>query len=141
MAQFVVTGLSELRRALRMAELEDPRLIKAMLKDVSDAVIDKARPRLESQLHDPRSTGGLAASMKPASTLKSASVVLGTPVRRAYAGWWEFGGPRARSHRPPNRPFVKSGRSLYPSLADARPAIQAKTELIVQRLADIITAM
>lgn len=138
MPQFMVTGLSELRSALLKAEKIEPAQIKSMLKEVSAEVISKAQPRLRSQIHDPRSTGRLEASMKPSATVRTASIVLGTPIRTAYAGWWEFGGPKRKSRRPPNRDYVKEGRSLYPSLADAREEIQATTEKVVAALAQLI---
>lgn len=137
MSQFMVTGLSDLRNALIRADKAEPKQVRAMLRTVSAVVVDRARPRMASLIHDPRSTGRLEASMKPASTVRSASIVLGTPKRTAYAGWWEFGGPRRPSRRPPNRDFIKQGRTLYPTLAESRPEIQAQTEWVVEQLAMI----
>lgn len=139
MAQFLVTGLSELRSALIRADRAEPSQIRGMLSIVTDTFVEKARPRLESALVNPsRSTGRLSASLKGRNTIRSASVVLGTPVRVAYAGWWEFGGPSLRSNRPPNRKFIKEGRVLYPTLVESRAEIQAATELVVNNLARMI---
>ena len=139
MARFLVSGLSDLRNALIRAEKVEPREVRSMLLTVTDVYVEKARPRLHSAiLHHERSSGRLEASLKGRATVRSASVVLGTPVRVAYAGWWEFGGPRAKSRRPPNREYIKEGRVLYPTLVESREEIQAATELVVSQLARII---
>lgn len=136
--RFLVTGLSDLRNALIRAEKVEPKEVRQMLHTVTDVFVEKARPRLHSQIHDRRSTGRLEDSLKGRTTVRSASVVLGTPVRVAYAGWWEFGGPLAKSRRPPNRKFIKEGRVLYPTLVESRVEIQAATELVVSQLARLI---
>jgi hypothetical protein len=137
--RFLVTGLSDLRNALVRAEKVEPKQIRSMLHTVTDVFVEKARPRLHSAiLHPNRSTGRLEGSLKGRTTVRSASVVLGTPVRIAYGGWWEFGGPRAKSRRPPNREYIKEGRVLYPTLVEERDEIQAATEAVVNALAQII---
>lgn len=138
MPEFLVTGLSELRNALIKADRVEPTQIRVMLKGIGQIVVDEAMPRLRSLIHDPRSTGQLESTLKAASTVRTASVVLGTPVRTPYAGWWEFGGPKAASKRPPNREYIKEGRVLYPTLAENREKIQEATELVVEALAQLI---
>lgn len=138
MTQFKVVGLNELRQVLvRAGELENKEMRKLM-KTIGEPVVARAKVKMESQIHDPRSTGRLARSYKTASTARSASIVLGTPVRTAYAGWWEYGGPSAKSFAPPNREFIKEGRSLMPALAESRTEVQEATEFVVRTLSLMI---
>ena len=64
--------------------------------------------------------------------------MMGTPVRTAYAGWLEYGGPSRTSSRPPNRKFIKKGRVIMPVLAENREEIWKATDEVIEKLSDII---
>lgn len=141
MAYFKVTGLQQFVTAVRRAQLAEPKYLRSAFLEISTLVQNRARPRLDSLIVDhARSTGALESSLKAAATQKSASINLGTNSRTPYAGWWEFGGPRANSHRPPNREFKKDGRSLYPTLAENTQEIYILTEEVIQKLWKLIEA-
>lgn len=134
MTMFKVVGLNELRLVLVRAEAIENKEVTALMRTIGAPVVEKARVKLESQIIDPRSTGRLSSSYKATATSRSAAIVLGTPVRTAYAGWWEYGGPAHKSSRPPNREWIKEGRSLIPALTESRSEIQEATEYVVRML-------
>lgn len=134
-----VTGLAELRRALKVAEKYEPAYIKECMKGISDQLVPKMQAELRSQIVDPaRSTGALESSIKSFGLISGAGVVMGTPKRTAYAGWWEYGGPSRTSSRPPNRKFIKKGRAIMPVVAESREEIFKATEEVIDRLSNII---
>lgn len=136
MTYIKVVGLDRFRKQLREAQAAEPKELARAMKEISQLVVSKARPRLRSQIkHPARSTGRLEASVKAASTVRTAAVRVGTPVRVPYAGWWIFGGPKYKSNRPPNRRYIKEGRVIYPVLAENTQEIYLLTEQVIARLA------
>jgi phage gpG-like protein len=104
-----VRGLDELARgSARLAdEIEDEAT-----KDFGD-VADKAASVVSARV--PRRTGALAASVVGLEQRGQALVGMGGSGV-PYAGWIEFGGTRGR-------PYVPSGRYLYPAAFSAEPML------------------
>jgi hypothetical protein len=101
-----ITGLREFQRALRDMDAGLPTLIRTVLNEATEIVIDYAAPRI------PRRTGHAAASLLARSSQREARVALGG--RRApYAGWLDFGGGGRRPGRPPHRPYIAGGRYIW----------------------------
>jgi Bacteriophage HK97-gp10, putative tail-component len=88
-------------------------------ENVADKVASAARWRV------PRQSGALAASIAVGRERGSVLVGIGdsdTP----YAGWIEFGGARAgRGGGVAERPYIPSGRYLYPVALSAAPVLVA----------------
>ena len=69
-----------------------------------------------TRMRVPHRSGTLAGSVEAGHEEDGASVGMGAGV--PYAGWIEFGGSRGR-------PYVSSGRYLYPTATGAEPALAA----------------
>lgn len=138
MAYIKVVGLSQFNRDVRRASASEPAEVRKALLGISQLVASRAQVKMQSLIHDHRSTGQLVSSLKPRATTKTASIVLGTPVRTPYGGWWEYGGPRHRTNRPPNRTYIKEGRALYPTLAENTDEIWLLTERVITHLVNTI---
>lgn len=122
-----IRGLREFQTSLRKMDASLPRQLRIALNQSSDLVINKARPDI------PRRTGAAAASLKARSSQREARVAAGG--RRApYYPWLDFGG-RVGRKRSVERPFIKEGRYIYPSLRKNRPEIEAVLEKAITRLA------
>ena len=72
----------------------------------------------------PRRSGRLAGSVVATRDARGAEVGIGGGV--PYAGWIEFGGTRGR-------PYVPTGRYLYPTALAAEPVLVTAGELAAQR--------
>lgn len=83
---------------------------------------------LEVAVGLPRRSGALAASVSTAGVTRGAQVGLGgagTP----YAGWIEFGGVRlGRGGGAAVRPYIATGRTLFPAVRAAEPVLIAAAE-------------
>lgn len=103
-----VRGIRELDRGSRkLFENIDDGADRAFLA-VADQVAVMVRSRV------PRLTGRLAGSVEATGSEKGASLALGGSL--PYAGWIEFGGTRGR-------PYVSTGRYLFPTAEAATPLI------------------
>jgi len=124
-----VEGLIDLQKALRNAADGTQKKLRVVFNDASQTVIRGAQSRV------PRRTGTARNTFKARSGQREAVVVAGG--RKApYYPWLDFGG-RVGRDRSVNRPFLKSGRYLYPSLAANRSSIitalqKALTDLMVE---------
>lgn len=145
-----VIGLKELTARLAQAATYEPQLVRDQLAPIAQAIVDEVIPEMKSSfVSDPsRRDGALEDSLRASTTVgkrgASASIKEGSKGsgdgdhKVPYAGWFEFGGPRAKSHRPPNRTFVKNGRFLFPTVKKRRAEIQAAVEAALQELAKMI---
>jgi hypothetical protein len=125
-ARIGVEGLAEFNRSLRRMDKELPKALKLALNGVADFIIDEARKDI------PRRTGKAASSLKAASTRTSVRIRVGG--RRApYYPWLDFGGRTGR-RKSVRRPFIKTGRYLYPTLGKHRDHI---TDLLQLALVDV----
>ena len=107
-----VKGLKEFQRSLKKLDSDLPKALRIALNGASDLIITKARPLI------PKRTGAAQASLKAKSTQKAARIGVGG--RRApYYPWLDFGGKVGRD-KSVDRPFFKSGRYLYPTVAKHR---------------------
>lgn len=136
-----VIGLRAFRTRVAACSRRQPNLMRLGLNAVGQTVVLEAQSRFPDALSDDpynvaRRTGRLEGSLRARSTAREGRVVEGTETRIPYAGWWEFGGPTRRSNRPPNRPFVKEGRVLYP--AAKSPRVQ---EEIIRDMELVLTAL
>lgn len=120
-----VRGLKEFQADISKAAAFEPNEVRKEMRTIAQIVVDEAIPEMKSQfVSDPsRLDGALEDSLRASASASkrgiSASVLEGRPGngngdhKAPYAGWWEFGGPRAKTNRPPNRAFVKEGRVLF----------------------------
>lgn len=122
----VVDGLRDLNRALKAADDEAVKAMKAVLKEIAEGVASDARSRV------PRRTGKAAASYKPRGGVKGAAVAFGG-ARAPYAPWLDFGGAVGRK-RGVRRPVVQGGRYLYPAIGDNMEDVQEK---VAKAISDI----
>lgn len=102
-----VEGLRELQRGLKRISTEYPKALRRALNDAAELVVDTARPQIPSR------TGAARRSLKPASTQTTSRVRAGGG-RVPYYPWLDFGGSVGK-RKSVRRPFIKSGRYIYPA--------------------------
>jgi phage gpG-like protein len=112
-----VHGIPELERGSRRLFENIDQGAGSAFRSVADQVATMVRTRV------PRRSGRLAASVLADQADEGALVGLGDGV--PYAGWIEFGGTRGR-------PYVPSGRYLYPTAQDAAPLLQRAGEQVAR---------
>ena len=141
-ARIEVIGLKEFVRELRVANAQLPNELRRGLNAIGkEILVPEVKKRVRASIKDPsRSRGSLLKSVTSKADRTSASVKEGTPSRVPYAGWWEFGGPTARSSRPPNREFVPKGRAMYPALVAKRDEIQKEADDLIDRMTRLLRA-
>lgn len=111
-----VDGLKEFQRALKTLDGESQKRLKVVLDDVSKVVAQAAARRV------PHRTGRAAASLRAQSSQREARVVGGSK-KIPYYGFLDFGG-RVGRNKSVARPFVKSGRYLWPAVAANRTSLE-----------------
>lgn len=140
-AEVNVTGLRELRAALRKVDRSILPELRDGLKDAVEIVAADVRSVM------PKDTGAAAASVRAVAGGNTIYLV-GGKARVPYFGWLEFGGKlpdkRPNSKRAlawggadhpsayakgANRPKIREGRYMY-------PAIKRKTPMIVDAAGD-----
>lgn len=110
-----VEGLIDLQRALRQTSDGLPKRLRVIFNEAAQTVISGAQRRV------PSVTGAARSAFKARSGQREAIVVAGG--RKAeYLPWLDFGG-RVGRNRSVSRPFITSGRYLYPSLAANKESI------------------
>jgi hypothetical protein len=122
-----ITGLREFQRALKDAESGLPKMLRVVLNDAANVLIDYARPKIPSK------SGRARASLKPRSSQRAVRIAVGG-TKAPYYPWLDFGGQGKTHNRPPPRPFIKAGRYLYPGLS-------AKHEEITAKMSDGLTEL
>lgn len=127
-AKIEVEGLTLINRALRSIDKEAPKGIRLAFNEAADLLVAEARPKIAVV------TGAARRSLVARSTRSSARVAIGGK-KAPYFPWWEFGGQGRISGRPTQRDFISEGRSVYPTLREIRPRIQA---VLTDRLQDVI---
>jgi len=121
-----ITGLKELQKSLKQMDGESQKKLRLIFNKAMDIVITEARPNV------PRLTGKLVSTLKARSGQRDARIAFGG--RKApYAGFAEFGGAVGRN-KSVKRPFIKSGRSLYPAFKRRYPQV---IEAAQEGLADL----
>jgi hypothetical protein len=110
-----VSGLKEFQRALKQMDGESQKQLRVVLNQSAETVAVGAARRV------PRRTGRAAASLRAQSSQREARV-MGGSKKVPYYGWLDFGGRIGRD-KSQRRPFVQSGRYMYPTFAANRDSI------------------
>jgi hypothetical protein len=121
-----VQGLREFQAALKAMDGNSQKKLKVVLDEASVTVARGAARRV------PTKTGRAGASLRAQSSQREAKVVGGSG-KVPYFGFLDFGG-RVGRHKSVARPFVKSGRYMY-------PAFSANRESILRALQDGIVSL
>lgn len=127
-----IEGLAEFSRSLRKLDAELPKGLRLAGNEAAQIVVDWAVARV------PRKTGRAAQSIKARSTRTEARVV-GYGAQVPYGPWLDFGGRVGRA-KSVKRPFIKSGRFIYPGYsnnADQIHEVLVKALLRVAESADL----
>lgn len=111
-----VEGLREFQAALKRTDGESQKLLRVELNKIADVVVSGASRRV------PRRTGRAAASYRAQSGQREAKIIGGSR-KVPYVGWLEFGG-RIGKDKSVRRPFVRSGRYLWPTVAANRDSLE-----------------
>jgi hypothetical protein len=122
-----VNGLRDLRNALRAVEDATPGALRDGLADLAGLVAEDARNRV------PVRTGKARASIVVRRQTAGAAIATGGS-RAEYEPWLDFGGRVGRG-RSVVRPFLKTGRYVYPALADKRAVINQRLDRLLADLA------
>lgn len=122
-----VDGLREFQRALKDIDGESQKLLRVELNRIADVVVQGASRRV------PRRTGRAAASYRAQSGQREAKIIGGSK-KVPYVGWLEFGGRIGRSDSQ-RRPFVQSGRYLWPTVAANRQSLEKALQAALIELA------
>lgn len=110
-----VEGLKAFSRGLRKVDKDLPKVLRLANNEGADIVAVTTRRIMRKR------SGRAAQSVKTSSTRTAAKVSEGGN-KAPYAGWLDFGGRVGRRHSV-RRPFIKSGRYLYPSWEKKRPEV------------------
>lgn len=101
-----VTGLAQFSRDLKKIDSDLPKALRIALNQSSLIVVDWAQGKVPSR------SGAARRSIKAKSTRTEGRVTGGGP-KVPYYPWLDFGG-RVGKKRSVKRPFIKSGRYIYP---------------------------
>jgi hypothetical protein len=126
-----VTGLAELRRALRVLEPELLAPLRENLKAAGELIAADARSRVTDGSSPWDRHPGLAKGSIRATAGGNNVYIIGGKAKSAYYGWLDFGGslkPTGARTNTQQRPVIKKGRYIY-------PAISAKGHALVQAVA------
>lgn len=129
-AKVKVEGLAALNRGLRAIDSEAPKGLRLALNAAADELVDKTRPKI------PTVSGAARRSLVAKSTRTSARVSIGGN-RAPYAPWLDFGGQGRVAGRPAERPFIREGRYVYPTLRRIGPDIE---RILGERIAAVVRA-
>jgi HK97 gp10 family phage protein len=110
-----VKGLKDLQAALKQTEDGLQKELRVALNKAADLVASGASRRV------PVKTGRARASLRAQSSQRESKVVGGSK-KASYYGWLEFGGRIGRD-KATRRPFVKSGRYLWPAYVVQRQQV------------------
>jgi hypothetical protein len=114
-ARIDIVGLKELQKSLRDMDANLPKKIRIALNSASELVISYAKPKI------PHKTGRAAGSLKVRSSQRAARIAAGGN-RAPWCPWLDSGGAVGR-HDSVKRPFLKTGRYIYPGLEHNREEI------------------
>lgn len=122
----VVEGLRELQATLRAVSNDLPRELRKAHKEAAETARDAARSRA------PRRSGRLVNSIAARAEQRSASVK-GGGARVPYFGFIDYGGSVGRNNSV-HRPFIRTGRIIYPAVAEKRADIFGNYERAINAL-------
>lgn len=118
-----VDGLAELLTALRKSDRAIAKDIGRAGKSAADIIAKEAAP------HVPRRSGAAQASLR-AVVAQGGGAVRGGSARVPYYPWLDFGGAVGRN-KSTKRPYIRSGRYIYPALRDRRDDVVSSYEQFV----------
>lgn len=121
-----IAGLRDLQAALKSMDGESQKLLRLTLNEAAETVAAGARRRV------PTKTGRARGSVKAASSQREARVKAGS-AKAPYFPWLDYGGRTGRN-RSVSRPFVKTGRYLYPTYSANRESILTGLETSIRKL-------
>jgi hypothetical protein len=122
-----IHGLREFQQALRQMDGESQKQLRVALNTAAGLVVTGASRRV------PVRTGAARASLRTQSSQREARVAGGS--RKApYYGWLDFGGRIGRD-KATRRPFVRSGRYIYPAYAANRQGVERALNVALVDLA------
>jgi hypothetical protein len=116
-----VGGLAQLSKGLRAIDSGAPKELRIALNSAADLLVDATRPKI------PSLSGAARRSLVARSTRTSARVAVGGK-KAPWFPWLDFGGQGRRPGRPAERPFLREGRYVYPTLREIRPRIEAQLQ-------------
>ena len=128
-----ISGIKELRRALKRMDPEANKALTVELRKAADPLLQDAKRRVRRDIKNPsRSSGKAAGSLR--ITAGGAKVKIAAGKKAVpYYGWLDFGGslrPTGRRKNYQYRPIVgKYGRYLYPAVFKG----QARTKRHVEK--------
>ena len=112
-----VKGMVELQRALKDLDGESQKEIRVELNKIAETVASGAARRV------PVRSGKARASLRAKSSQRETKASAGGRKAPYYA-WLDFGGKTGRK-KSVRRPFVRSGRYLYPTVGANRDTLVA----------------
>lgn len=122
-----VTGMKELRKALKDMDGESQKEIRVALNRVADTVAQGAARRV------PVRSGKARATLRAMSSQTETRISAGG--RKApYYGWLDFGG-RIGRNKSQLRPFFEGGRYIYPTIAANRDSLAKAVDKQLKDLA------
>jgi hypothetical protein len=116
-----VGGLAQLSKGLRAIDSQAPKELRIALNSAAELLVDATRPKI------PSVSGAARRSLVARSTRVSARVAVGGK-KAPWFPWLDFGGQGRRPGRPAERPFLREGRYVYPTLREIRPRIAAQLQ-------------
>lgn len=127
-SRVVVSGLSDLGKALKALEDGAQKELGLALKGIAEGVVADVRSRV------PHRSGRAAGSYKARGSARGASIAFGG-AHAAYVPWLDFGG-RVGKKKSVKRPVIKGGRYLYPAIGDNMEDVE---QLVADAIDDITT--
>jgi hypothetical protein len=130
-----VVGLRELRRACSVMGEDMPLYLRDELKALAGVIVKRTQPKV------PVITGAARASVRAVIAGGGAAVRAGSAAV-PYYGWLDFGG-RIRHMGPSHshvmnhylfRPYIKTGRYLYPTADESAVEMAPMVEAMLDRL-------
>jgi hypothetical protein len=127
-----VDGLTQFSKALKEIDAQLPKMLRLALNTVANEVITLARADVPSR------SGRARASIKASSRQDAVRASEGGS-KAPWMPWLDYGGEGRRRGRPSKRPFVKSGRFLYPAYFRFRDSGDMNL-LLTNALFDVVRA-
>lgn len=127
-----IDGLTQFAKRIKQVDTELPKMLRKTLNVVAGVVVDATRPNIPSR------SGKARASVKAAS-LRDAVRVKAGGTKAPWYPWLDYGGEGRIKGRPPKRPFIKSGRYLYPAYFKKRDSGEL-LELANKGLLEVVEA-
>lgn len=123
-----IHGLRELAGAFKKVDSTLPKQMRIQFLGVAKQVVADARQDVPSR------SGTAAGSIVPRAGQAGAGIAEGGS-RAEYAPWLDFGGKVGRKHSV-SRPFIRTGRFIYPAIEQNRREILEAADLAVKLVSE-----